>query len=540
MRDADLNRRSNQSPVPAAAELAAALTAIVGDQYVRVDEPSRRLHSEDIFHGADALVALVVAPASIEQLREVVQAIHGSGFCIAPRGAGMSYTGGYIPVNARTISLDLSRMNRILDISRDDMTVTVEAGVTWKALSEALAREGLRTPFWGPMSGLRSTVGGGVSQLNAVLGAGHYGTSSESVVALSMVLSDGRVLRTGARGLDGARPFYRHYGPDLTGLFCGDCGVFGVKAQITLRLIALPAHEDYASFAFPTGTALLQAMAAIARAGVASETCAFDPGLTAVRLARASLASDVKTLGAVISKEKSFGRGVLSAAKIAMGGRKFVDDEQYPLHVICEGRSAAAVQSDIAEVRHIAAAAGGAEIPNTIAKVIRSMPFPELNSIVGPDGESWVPVHGVVSLSNAPKALADIQALFSKMAEAHSTTGIKTGFLFTTLSSNAIIVEPVFYWPNGWRPIHAATIEPAHLARLTQRPENPQVTELVAETIKRVIEIFTRYGAGHFQIGRSYPYRQSKDAASVELLDAIKQCLDTDRTLNPGVLGFPP
>jgi FAD/FMN-containing dehydrogenase len=523
----------------AVAGLEAALTRIVGGEHVRADEPSRRLHSEDIWLGVDAVVALVVAPASVEQLCGVVRAIHGSGFSIAPRGAGMSYTGGYVPVNSRTISLDMSRMNRILRVSRDDMTVTVEAGVTWKALGQALAAQGLRTPFWGPMSGLISTVGGGVSQLNAVLGAGHYGTSSESVVALSVVLADGRLLRTGARGRDGASPFYRHYGPDLTGLFCGDCGVFGIKAEITLRLMALPAHEDYASFSFATGTALMQAMAGIARAGLASETCGFDPGLTAVRLARASLTSDVKTLGAVISREKSFGRGLVSAAKVAMAGRNFVEERAYPLHVTCEGRSAGAVQSDMAEVRRITAAAEGAEIQNTIAKVIRAVPFPPLNSMVGPDGESWVPVHGVVSLSSAPDALADIQELFTQMAEAHRLAGIKTGFLFTTLSTNAIIIEPVFYWPNGWRAIHAAAIEPAHLARLTQRPANPQATALVAESRKRVIAIFARYGAGHFQIGRTYPYRESRDAASIELLDAIKQCLDPDRILNPGVLGFP-
>jgi FAD/FMN-containing dehydrogenase len=162
----------------ATAELRATLTGLVGGPYVSADEPTRRLHSEDIWRSADAMVALVVAPDSIDQLAAVVRAIHSSGFCIAPRGAGMSYTAGYIPVNHRTVSLALSRMNRILRISRDDMTVTVEAGVTWKALSEALGSQGLRTPFWGPMSGLRSTVGGGVSQLNAMLGAGHHGTTS--------------------------------------------------------------------------------------------------------------------------------------------------------------------------------------------------------------------------------------------------------------------------------------------------------------------------------------------------------------------------
>ncbi len=522
----------------AAAELAEVLGRIVGAQNVHLDETRRRLHSQDIWQQAGAVVALVVAPCSTDETAQIVRAIHESGFAIAPRGAGMSYTGGYVPAGERTVSLDMSRMNSILRVSRDDMVVTVQAGVTWKALGEALAPLGLRTPFWGPMSGLKSTIGGGVSQLNAMFGAGQYGTSSESLVALSVVLADGRVLRTGARGADGDTPFYRHFGPDLAGLFCGDCGVFGVKTEITLRLMAAPPHEDHASFSFPTGGSLLHAMAAIARAGIACETCAFDPGLTSVRLARASLSADVKTLGAVISKEKSIAHGLFAAAKMALGGRKFVEADEYPLHVVCEGRSAAGVRADMAALRRLAVAEGGVEIANTIAKVIRAMPFPEMNSMVGPTGEAWVPIHGVVSLSSAPRILAEIHAVYAELAAAHAAAGVKTGFLFTTMSSNAIIIEPVFFWPEGWRDIHAAAITPAHLARLTQRPPNPQAREVVMQTRRAVLAIFARHGAGHFQIGRTYPYRESRDAASIGLLDAIKHFADPSVQLNPGVLGF--
>jgi hypothetical protein len=116
---------------------------------------------------------------------------------------------------------------------------------------------------------------------------------------------------------------------------------------------------------------------------------------------------------------------------------------------------------------------------------------------------------------------------------------VKTGFLFTTMSSNAIIIEPVFFWPEGWRDIHASAIEPAHLSRLTQRPPNPQARHVVTQTRKAILAIFARYGTGHFQIGRTYPYRESRDAASVDLLDAIKRFADPSRLLNPGVLGFP-
>jgi FAD/FMN-containing dehydrogenase len=521
------------------ADLKDALITIVGADSVRDDLETRALHSEDIWAAAAHTVALVVSPGSLDEVVAVMKAAYLAGVAVAPRGASMSYTSSHTPAQDDTLSLDMARMNRIISIRADDMVVTVEPGCTWAALDAALKPHGLRAPFWGPMSGLASTIGGGLSQLNAMLGAGHYGTSSESVVALKMVLADGSLLKTGARGSDGDTPFYRHYGPDLTGLFCGDSGTLGIKAEITLRLIRAPQHEGYASFSFPTGEALLEALADVARAGIASETCGFDPGLTRVRLKRMSLASDMKTLGAVIGKEKSFAKGLMSVAKMAMGGRNFIDDGDYPLHVIAEGRSAAGVDADLAEARRIAARHGGHEIENTIAKVIRAMPFPPLNSVLGPEGESWAPVHGMVSLSNGPAAFAAIQALFAEMAPAFEREGVYTGYLFTSVSTNAVTIEPVFYWPHGYRPIHQVAAEKAHIARLSKLPENPVATAVVAEARQRVIAIFETFGAGHFQIGRSYPYRTSRDDASKRLLDAIKKVTDPQSQINPGGLGFP-
>ncbi|MBC7522131.1 MAG: FAD-binding oxidoreductase [Sandarakinorhabdus sp.] len=517
----------------------AAMAAIVGAGNVHDDRALRALHSEDVFAVSDHLVALVVAPQSTDQLAAVMAEAHRAGVAVAPRGAGMSYTSGYIPISDSSISLDLSAMNRILAISADDMTVTVEAGCTWAALNAALAEKGLRTPFWGPMSGIYSTIGGGVSQLNAMFGAGHHGTSSESVIALAVVLADGRVLRSGARGADGDTPFYRHFGPDLTGLFCGDCGTLGIKAEITMRLMRKPAHEAAASFSFKTANDLLRSMAEMARAGIACEMCAFDPGLTKVRLKRMSLMTDVKTLGAVIAKEKSVGKGLMAAAKIALGGRNFIEPTDFPLHVIAEGRSAAGVADDITAARQIAKNFDGTEIENSIAVVIRAMPFPPPNSMLGPEGESWAPVHGVISLSNAPAFHAAIEAMFAEMAAEFTAHGIYTGYLFTSLSTNALIVEPVFYWPHGHRPIHAAMMDAGHLAGLPALAPNPAATEVVTRARKRVTEIAAGFGAGHFQIGRSYPYRQSRDAASTALLDTIKAFADPGGQLNPGGLGFP-
>jgi FAD/FMN-containing dehydrogenase len=534
-----------QAPGPAdaalsTADLKTALVAIVGDEHVRDDADTRALHSQDIWAAAPATVAIVVSPQSVEQIAATLAAASKAGYAIAPRGAGMSYTGGYVPLVERTVSLDLSRMDAVLRIDADDMTVTVQAGCTWAHLLESLAPLGLRTPFWGPMSGLMSTIGGGLSQLNAMLGAGHYGTSSESVVAMTLVLSDGRVLRTGARGADGDSPFYRHYGPDLAGVFFGDCGAFAVKAEITLRLIRNPPHEGYASFAFGSGRALLEAMAEMARAGVACETCAFDPGLTRVRMQRESLASDMKTLAAVVGKQKSLVQGLVEAGRVVLAGRDFVGADEFPLHVIAEGRCAEAVDSDLATVRRIASEHGGHEIENTIAKVIRARPFPPLNSVLGPAGQRWAPIHGIAPLSQAAAVFEAVDAVFAGMKEAFEQSGITVGYLFTSMSTNALIVEPVFYWPDARGPVHEAAIQPEHMARLPPLVANPKALAVVVQARERIIAVYQRFGCGHFQIGRTYPYRASRDAASWSLLEAVKRELDPAGALNPGVLGLDP
>lgn len=524
---------------PVAADLHDRLAKIVGPQHVRNDPASLALFSEDVWSRADHTLLLIVAPSNTDELAAIVKAANDAGVSLAPRGAGMSYTSSYIPVNGHTVSLDTSRMNRVLAVSAEDMTVTVEAGCSWLALNEALDLHGLRTPFWGPMSGIYSTIGGGLSQLNAMFGAGHYGTSSESVVALTMVLADGRVLRTGARGPDGNSPFYRHYGPDLAGLFCGDSGTLGIKAEITLRLIRAPQFEDSASFSFETGEVMLQALAEMARAGIAAETCGFDPGLTKVRMRRMSMAADVKALGAVVAKEKSIGKGLLAAAKIALGGRNFIEEDEYSLHMSAEGRSKEGVAGDMATAREIAKRFNGVEIENTIAKVIRAMPFPLPNSILGPEGESWVPVHGHASLSNAPGMFSEIRQYFESMKAEFDRLGIHNGFLFSTLSTNAITIEPVFFWPEGYRPVHESMVEPAHLARLKQLGPHPEATALVTTAREEVKAICARWGAAHFQIGRAYPYRESRDPAFLDVLDAVKHAVDPKGMFNPGGLGFP-
>jgi FAD/FMN-containing dehydrogenase len=514
------------------------LRQIVGAHGVFEDEAVRALMSEDIW-ARGGLAACVVAPGSTEELAAVVAAITRAGRAVLPRGGGMSYTGGYVQPAAGGVVIDLRRMDRVLEINPGDMYVRVEAGCTWAALHEALSAHGLRTPFWGPLSGVSSTVGGGASQNNTFFGATRYGTTADSILSLAVVLADGTIVRTGTAGSDAGKPFFRHYGPDLTGLFLCDTGALGVKAEVTLRLIPRPTHEDWASFSFDAPSTCAAAMSAMARADLAAELFGFDPNLARVRMKRASLLADAQSLAKVVTAQGSLIKGLQEGAKIALAGRGFLDGADYSIHAVVEGRSAGEVGANMAALKKIAAAHGAREVENTIPKVIRAQPFTPLNNVLGPDGSRWAPVHGIVAHSDAAACWAGIDQLFAEREAAFAEHGIVAGYLVAAVATNGFVIEPVFYWPEARFALHEATIEPAFLKKLPALPENPAATQIVAETRGAIAALFARYGAAHFQIGRTYPFAQTRTPAVRTLIEDLKRLLDPQGLVNPGVLGLP-
>ena len=518
--------------------IGATLAELLEAEAVSTDAATRRLYGQDVYGRGAHEPAVVVSPRDTEGLAKAVAAVTGAGLAAVPRGGGMSYTSGYQCTEDDAVLFDMSRMDRILDVNADDMTVTVEAGVTWKALYDALKARGLRTPFWGPLSGLNSTIGGGLSQNNAFFGAGTYGPTADSVTSLSVVLADGTVLETGTASTKGGAPFFRHYGPDLTGLFLGDTGALGFKATATFRLIPYPAAEAHASFEFETREQCAEATAGLSRAGLGCEVFGFDPNLTAVRLKRASLAADLKSLGGVVRGSGGLLKGVREAAKVAMAGRRFIGEGHYSVHLICEGRSEAAVAADMAAARAIVRAAGGTETENTIPKVIRSQPFTVPNNMIGPEGERWVPIHGIVPHSKAKACWADIDGLFEAMKEPLDRHGITTGFLVTTLSTNGFLIEPVFLWPDALDDLHRKSVDGDVLARIKGYADNPAARAVVEEARQGVLDVFDRYGAAHFQIGRTYRYAEGRKPAALDLVRVVKRHVDPDGRINPGVLGL--
>jgi len=497
---------------------------------ILTDPVTLDFYAHDIYQrGADLLA--VVRPKNKDELSVAVAAATSQNIAVIPRGGGMSYTGGYTSNQPGAVLFDLAAMDRILEINETDMTVTVEAGCTWADLYQALQPKGLRTPFWGTLSGLQASVGGGMSQNGIFWGSGRYGSAAQSCVAMEVVLADGTILGTGAN-------FTRPYGPDLTGIFLADTGALGIKATITLRLIPEAQAHGYASFSFETHQDALAALAEIERSGVSSECFGFDPSLNAIRMKRDSLTSDAKALGKMMKKQGSVWGAIKEGAKVVAAGRDFMDEAKFSLHVLTEARIQAAANDDLERARKMALAHGATETENTIPKIIRANPFGPLNSMLGPEGQRWAPVHGLLPHSRTVACYDAIKALFAEHREEMDELGIFTGTLMSAVSGSGAIIEPCLYWPDASNPLHRDSVEDAHLAKLPKLDANPAAWAFAQRMKQALVDLFHDHGAAHFQIGRTYRYRDSLDPAADALLVDLKKSLDPKGLMNLGSLGL--
>lgn len=526
----------NPSTMPEA--LRESLAAIVGQENVSVDQELRALLSHDVFYVPDVVANSVVAPANSEELAAVVLALAATDVEIHVRGGGMSYTDAYTPNKATSVMLDMRRMDSILEINEEDMYVTVEAGCTWAALNTALQAKNLRTPFWGPLSGLVSTIGGGLSQNNAFFGGSTWGTTSESLIALKVVQGDGTIVETGSASTEGGRPFYRYYGPDLTGIFTGDAGAMGIKAEATFRLIRRPEKTGFLSFGFSTAAESAAAMSDMSRAGLGAELFGFDPGLTAMAMSRGTWSDNLETVRKLAKAEDSALAGLKQVAKTAIAGKSIVHRGEHSLHLTCDGRSDAAVDADLDAAREIAVRHGGKEIDNSVAKVVRAAPFGPVDSMVGPNGERWVPTHGIVAHSDAPGIWQSMLSLLKKHDAKIQEHGVAWGFLTCTMASNGFLIEPVLIWPDELLPMHRHYVRDEHLDGIKNFSANPAAREFVTFLRGELVKIFSDYHAVHFQIGKAYPYRQHRKSSTWSLAEAIKKHVDPEHRINPGCLGF--
>jgi len=499
-------------------------------------EDAKTLFSTDVY-GGEIAPALVVRPQTQEQLADAVRIATTAGWAITQRGGGMSYTGGYLPTQNNTVMLDLSALNRIVSINEEDLVVTVEAGVTWQQIWEALTPLGLRLPFFGTFSGSRATVGGGLSNGALFMGTARYGSAADIVVGMEVIDARGRRIQTGQAAFHNGRPGFRQYGPDLTGLFVHDAGALGVKTMASLRMMPMPEAAEYASFAFATQQEAIRALSAIGRSGYCEEAYIFDPATTQRSLDPATLMRDIGRLGNVIRSQSSVLKGLQEGAKMAMAGRRFVEGEVYTLHCVCAGRSVDGVRDDRRGVVKLALGHSGVEISNTIPKAARANPFEPLNGILGSQGERWAALNSKVPHSDAYRLIAATEAAIDPYRERMAACGVTMSFLYIAIAQHVFSYEPVLRWFDEWLPVHRHVPEPDFLNELEEPSPNHEGRALVDEVRSKIVDVFAEFGAASNQIGKTYPMLASLNPDSRSVLRALKKELDPEGLINPGALG---
>lgn len=514
------------------------LQQVLGPENVLLDPAERAFYSTDLSWRPRQIAQAVIRPGSTDELAQAVGIATRAGLAIVPRGGGMSYTSGYTPEREASVLIDMRRMNRILEINTDDMYVTVECGCTWKALWEALEPLGVRTPYWGPLSGAYATVGGALSQNSLFHGSGVHGTVAESVIGLKVVLADGSVLVTGSGAHRNSNPFWRFFGPDVTGLFTADTGAFGVKAVATLRLVTTPRHTGYLSYKFDTLEAMLRAQTRIARLGIASECYGFDPYYNGgFEKQGITFEEGLSKVGQIARKGGL--KGIMNAAKVAMGGKRILRDVPYSLHMTLDGHTevVAAEHTDMAA--DICAEEGGVEMANSIPVVFRGAPFGGVRTILlGSEGEIWIPVHGYFPLSKAIPAAAATEKFLAERQPLMEQWGIKTSYL-TCFSGPEFVIEPSFYWHDELGEFRLSLIEPEFAEKWKDIPANEARRQVALGLRDELRDLFDSLGGLHLQIGKYYPYTEIMNNEPLrQLVRGLKSVLDPEGLVNPGSLGL--
>lgn len=238
----------------------------VGKENVLASPEERKCYSYDA-RTEGVIPDLVVFPSSAEDVSKMLKLANRHRFPVIPRGQGSGLTGGSIPVYGGVV-LVFTRMNRILEVDTENLTVTVEPGVITFDLQQEMAKQGLFYPP-DPASFKYSSIGGNVAECAGGPNSLKYGVTRDYVLGLEVVKPTGEIIKTGVKTMKGV------VGYDLTRLFVGSEGTLGIVTKITMKLIPLPEAKATILALFQEVEDAASAVSAIIAAKVVPSTIEF-------------------------------------------------------------------------------------------------------------------------------------------------------------------------------------------------------------------------------------------------------------------------
>ncbi len=216
------------------------LADVVGTKYVS-DEPFvLQSYSQDFGAMPPSKPDVVVRPGTTEEVSAVMKIVNEYRVPVIPRGGGSAQEAGCTPSANGGIVLETLRLNRILEIDESNGTVTCEAGITYVSLMNTLEKRGWKIGI-APSGAMAGTPGAHIARPGVGWGNIKYISSGDQVLGLKVVLPTGDVVVTGSGANPHSDVFFRYgLGPDMTGLFVGAEGAYGLMTECTLRMFPYP------------------------------------------------------------------------------------------------------------------------------------------------------------------------------------------------------------------------------------------------------------------------------------------------------------
>lgn len=492
-----------------------------------VRDPSEAAYfSNDLFFWeGHRPAACVIKPRTAAEIATIVTAARNHGIAVYTRGGGMSYTNGYGPDRDNAVVIDMTGLNRVIEVDPVSRYIAVECGCTWAQVIQALAPHGLVVDFAPPLSGSHSTVGGALAQ--NVPGGMH------GVIGLEVVRADGDIVKTGAWSVTrNGKPFTRNYGPDLTGLFLGDNGTLGIKTAAAFHVKRKAPHMTYASFAFETYEDMASTMVELSPYDFIARRTGLDPHESQT-IAKVSFKDAVAAVAKVAGAENSLTGSMKAMAEMAKSGLNFMDGVKWSMHLKVESHSERAAEDGMAIVKPICAKRGR-EFPAILPRAREAVGF-SIRKFLGKDGERWVATSAIFPIARA----VEVARATEKFFRDHKAEMDRHGVIHSYISNYGpqyFLTEPCFFWPDELTELHFRALPPDEAAQFKGLKGRPGVREFVRELRFKLRDMLFEMGAVHVQIGGFYRFRESLDPATLRLLEDVKGMLDPAGILNPGKL----
>ncbi len=451
------------------------LTQIVGEKNVRTDEIERLCYSRDLsVH--EAVPDAVVFAKTTEEVARIMSLANKEKIPVTPRGSGTSAVGGALAAKGG-ILLDLSRMNRILEIDKENGYVRVEPGVICNNLNAALAPSHFFPPD--PGSANLASLGGMVSTNASGNRALKYGTTKHYVLGLEVVLADGRIINTGSvLGKTSS-------GYDLTQLFTNAEGTLGIITKIILKILPVPEYIAFAEARFSSTLDAGKAVREILTSGIALSSCEILDKVT-IDVVNKAMGLDIPGhIGCLLFIEID-------------GNRKAVQENIEKINNICEANHGIENRWEDDPAKRLKMWAARQGIVASLSRVERGS---RMQSIMDDPG---------IPITKIPEAITEIK----KISEKHHIAINTFGHIGDGNIHPIIICDPRN--KEQWNAIREVS------------------KDLIDLTLRLRGTLTAEHGTG---MSKS-PYIRRELGETLEVMKEIKKALDPNNILNPGKMGF--